>query len=90
MPIQELELFRSKPITYAAIRMFWMMIIARGIAGFGAGGEYPVCATSATEAADETVHLRKRRGFLVALTTDFAIDLVSNSTMSMGTLLILR
>ncbi|KXG47971.1 Major facilitator superfamily domain, general substrate transporter [Penicillium griseofulvum] len=55
--------------------MFWMMIVARGIAGFGAGGEYPVCATSATEAADETVHLRKRRGFLVALTTDFAIDL---------------
>lgn len=21
--------------------MFWMMIVARGIAGFGAGGEYP-------------------------------------------------
>lgn len=54
-----------------------MMIVARGVAGFGAGGEYPVCATSATEAADETAHLRKRRGFLVAFTTDFAIDLVS-------------
>lgn len=51
------------------------MIVARGIAGFGAGGEYPVCATSATEAADETVQLRKRRGFLVAVTTDFAVDL---------------
>jgi MFS family permease len=60
--------------------MFWMMIVARGIAGFGAGGEYPVCATSATEAADETIDLRKRRGFLVALTTDFAIDLVSTNT----------
>lgn len=54
------------------------MIVARGIAGFGAGGEYPVCATSATEAADETAQLRKRRGFLVAVTTDFAVDLVSS------------
>ena len=52
------------------------MIVARGIAGFGAGGEYPVCATSATEAADETAQLRQRRGFLVAVTTDFAVDLV--------------
>ncbi|KAJ5664783.1 uncharacterized protein N7477_007231 [Penicillium maclennaniae] len=55
--------------------MFWMMIVARGIAGFGAGGEYPVCATSATEAADETEKLREQRGFLVAVTTDFAVDL---------------
>ncbi|PYH92069.1 metabolite transport protein [Aspergillus ellipticus CBS 707.79] len=57
-------------------RMFWMMIVARGVVGFGAGGEYPVCATSATEAADETANLRKKRGFLVASTTDFAVDLV--------------
>lgn len=56
--------------------MFWMMIVARGVAGFGAGGEYPVCGTSATEAADETLQLRKRRGILVATTADFAIDLV--------------
>ena len=56
--------------------MFWMMIVARGVAGFGAGGEYPVCATSATEAADETVKLRKRRAILVATATDFAVDLV--------------
>ena len=60
----------------SVIRMFWMMIVARGIAGFGAGGEYPVCATSATEAADETASLRKKRGFLVASTTDFAVDMV--------------
>ena len=53
-----------------------MLVVARGIAGFGAGGEYPVCGTSATEAADETAQLRKRRGFLVAVATDFAIDLV--------------
>ncbi|KAJ5948084.1 hypothetical protein N7466_001099 [Penicillium verhagenii] len=54
--------------------MFWMMIVSRGIAGFGAGGEYPVCATSATEAADETAKLRRRRGMIVAVTTDLAID----------------
>lgn len=55
-----------------------MMVVARGVAGFGAGGEYPVCATNATEAADETASLRKKRGFLVAVTTDFAVDLVSS------------
>ncbi|KFY33666.1 hypothetical protein V494_07426 [Pseudogymnoascus sp. VKM F-4513 (FW-928)] len=55
--------------------LFWMMIVARGIAGFGAGGEYPVCATSAAEASDETLQVRRRRGFLVALSTDFAVDL---------------
>ncbi|KAJ9296196.1 hypothetical protein DTO271G3_5337 [Paecilomyces variotii] len=55
--------------------LFWMMVVARGVAGFGAGGEYPVCATNATEAADETASLRKKRGFLVAFTTDFAVDL---------------
>lgn len=60
-----------------------MMIIGRGVAGFGAGGEYPVCATSATEAADETERLRKKRGFLVASTTDFAVDMVcSHATMT--------
>ena len=55
--------------------LFWMMIVGRGIAGFGAGGEYPVCATSATEASDETIQVRRRRGFLVAMSTDFAVDL---------------
>jgi len=54
--------------------MLWMLIIARGIAGFGAGGEYPVCGTSSAEASDESAYVRKRRGILVALTTDFAID----------------
>jgi MFS family permease len=55
--------------------LFWMMIVARGIAGFGAGGEYPVCGTNAAEASDETLQVQKRRGILVALATDFAIDL---------------
>lgn len=58
------------------IGLFWMMIIARGVAGFGAGGEYPTCGTAATEAADESPALRKKRGILVALACDFAIDLV--------------
>lgn len=44
-----------------------MLIIARGIAGVGAGGEYPVCGVAATEAADETAYVRKRRGFLVGM-----------------------
>ena len=55
--------------------LFWMMIVARGIAGFGAGGEYPTCGTSSAEASDESPNVRKRRGILVALATDFAIDL---------------
>lgn len=55
--------------------MFWMMIVARGIAGFGAGGEYPVCGTGSVEASDESAYVRKRRGLLVALSTDFSIDL---------------
>ncbi|KAG5975688.1 hypothetical protein E4U56_003353 [Claviceps arundinis] len=54
---------------------FWMMIIGRAIAGVGAGGEYPVCATSATEAADETERLRKRRGVLASVGTEFAVDM---------------
>ncbi|EME78558.1 uncharacterized protein MYCFIDRAFT_64398 [Pseudocercospora fijiensis CIRAD86] len=60
---------------YSQLGMFWMMIVARGIAGFGAGGEYPVCGTGSTEASDETHYVRKRRGILVAISTDFAIDL---------------
>lgn len=34
-------------------RLFWMLIIARGISGTGVGGEYPCSASSAMEAADE-------------------------------------
>lgn len=55
--------------------MFWMMIVARGIAGFGAGGEYPTCGTTSAEASDENAKVRRRRGILVAISTDFAIDL---------------
>ncbi|KAK0780647.1 hypothetical protein LTR91_011324 [Friedmanniomyces endolithicus] len=55
--------------------MFWMMIVGRGIAGFGAGGEYPTCGTGSAEASDESQYVRRRRGILVAMATDFAIDL---------------
>lgn len=41
----------------------------------GAGGEYPVCGTGSAEASDESQFARKRRGILVALSTDFSIDL---------------
>ncbi|KAF2674308.1 MFS general substrate transporter [Microthyrium microscopicum] len=54
--------------------LFWMMIVGRGVAGFGAGGEYPTCATGSAEAGDETEYVRRRRGMLVAVATDFAID----------------
>ncbi|EMC91895.1 hypothetical protein BAUCODRAFT_78869 [Baudoinia panamericana UAMH 10762] len=55
--------------------MFWMMIVGRGVAGFGAGGEYPTCGTGSAEAADESQYVRRRRGILVAISTDFSIDL---------------
>lgn len=51
------------------------MIVGRGVAGFGAGGEYPVCSTNSCEAAEESEYVRKKRGILVAMTTDLAIDL---------------
>lgn len=54
--------------------MFWMMIIGRGVSGFGAGGEYPTCGAGSAEASDETSFGRRRRGMLVAVATDFAID----------------
>lgn len=36
--------------------------------------QYPVCGTGSAEASDETPFVRKRRGILVAISTDFAID----------------
>ncbi|WRT66789.1 uncharacterized protein IL334_003752 [Kwoniella shivajii] len=53
--------------------MLWMIVVARGVAGLGAGGEYAVCTTSAVEAANETAGLRRRRGFMVASATNVAI-----------------
>ncbi|KAK9319082.1 major facilitator superfamily domain-containing protein [Lipomyces orientalis] len=53
--------------------MFWMMIVSRGIAGVGAGGEYAVCTAQALESADSSESLQKRRGFLVTISTNLAI-----------------
>ncbi|KAH7035735.1 major facilitator superfamily domain-containing protein [Microdochium trichocladiopsis] len=55
--------------------LLWMLIIARGIAGVGAGGEYPVAGAGAAEASDEAAHLRNRRGFIFALISDLAAGL---------------
>ncbi|KAJ5343704.1 hypothetical protein MYU51_001341 [Penicillium brevicompactum] len=55
--------------------MFWMLIIARGVAGVGAGGEYPVAGAGAAEATDEAPGMRKRRGFIFAMIGDLSASL---------------
>lgn len=55
--------------------MFWMLIVARGIAGVGAGGEYPVSGAGAAEATDESHAYRKRRGFMFAMLSDLSASL---------------
>lgn len=55
--------------------MFWMLIIARGIAGVGAGGEYPVSGAGAAEATDESGKYRKHRGFMFAMLADLSSGL---------------
>ncbi|KAH8886452.1 MFS general substrate transporter [Thozetella sp. PMI_491] len=55
--------------------LLWMLVISRGLAGVGAGGEYPVCTTMAAEAADDAPNSKSWRGFLTAISTIVAIDL---------------
>ncbi|KAK7424736.1 hypothetical protein QQX98_000314 [Neonectria punicea] len=55
--------------------LFWMLIIARGVAGVGAGGEYPVSGAGAAEATDESGKYRKRRGFMFAMLADLSASL---------------
>ncbi|KZF21236.1 MFS general substrate transporter [Xylona heveae TC161] len=64
--------------------MFWMMIVSRGIAGVGAGGEYAVCTAQALESADGSTATQKKRGLLVAISTNFSIILgfVASSIVS--------
>ncbi|KAI5271058.1 major facilitator superfamily transporter [Aureobasidium subglaciale] len=54
---------------------FWMLIIARGIAGVGAGGEYPVAGAGAAESTDESAGMRKHRGFMFAMIADLSASL---------------
>lgn len=55
--------------------LFWMLIVARGVAGVGAGGEYPVSGAGATEATDESGKYRKHRGFMFAMLGDLSSSL---------------
>ena len=52
--------------------MFWMMTVARGITGFGTGGEYPASSTSASESAN--AYTLKRRGTIFILVTNFPLS----------------
>ncbi|KAL7790802.1 major facilitator superfamily domain-containing protein [Trichoderma ceciliae] len=47
--------------------MFWMLTVARGVVGFGVGGEYPAASTSSSEAANERV-LSKRGPIFILIT----------------------
>lgn len=55
--------------------MFWMLVVARGVAGVGAGGEYPVSGAGAAEATDEGAPYRARRGFMFAMLADLSATL---------------
>lgn len=55
--------------------MFWMLAIARGVAGVGAGGEYPVAGAGAAEATDEQKQTRKHRGIVFAIISDLSSSL---------------
>ena len=57
---------------YTIIGMFWMLTVARGITGFGTGGEYPASSTSASEAANEKA--LKQRGPIFILVTNLPLS----------------
>ncbi|KAH3661351.1 hypothetical protein OGAPHI_006758 [Ogataea philodendri] len=52
--------------------MFWMLIVARGLTGFGVGGEYPASSTAASESANEA---SKKRGGVFVLVTNLPLSL---------------
>lgn len=60
--------------------MFWMLTIARGITGFGTGGEYPASSTSASEAANGYNLRRRGRTFILVtnLPLTFGVPLASS------------
>jgi MFS family permease len=51
--------------------MFWMLLVARGVIGFGIGAEYPCSSVSASEAANQSV---KRRGAAFVLCTNLPLS----------------
>lgn len=52
---------------YTIHGFFWMLTVARGITGFGTGGEYPASSTSASEAANSS-HLSQRGPIFILVT----------------------
>ncbi|RYC56466.1 hypothetical protein CHU98_g9745 [Xylaria longipes] len=54
------------------IGLFWFLTVARGITGFGTGGEYPASSVSASEAANE--HTPKHRGPVFILVTNLPLS----------------
>ncbi|KAI1437452.1 major facilitator superfamily domain-containing protein [Xylaria sp. CBS 124048] len=53
--------------------LFWFLTVARGITGFGTGGEYPASSVSATEAANE--HTLAQRGRIFLLVTNLPLSI---------------
>lgn len=51
--------------------LLWMLIISRGVTGFGIGAEYPSSSVSASEAANESI---KRRGGAFVLCTNLPLS----------------
>lgn len=55
--------------------LLWMLIVGRGVAGIGAGGEYPVCTASAAESSNDHPSTKSHRGFITAAATIVSIDI---------------
>ena len=51
--------------------LLWMLTVARGITGFGTGGEYPASSTSASESAN--AYTLKSRGKIFILVTNLPL-----------------
>jgi MFS family permease len=56
----------------SVVGMFWMLTVARGITGFGTGGEYPASSTSASESAN--TYALKQRGTIFILVTNLPLS----------------
>ncbi|KZT05917.1 MFS Git1p-like glycerophosphoinositol permease [Laetiporus sulphureus 93-53] len=54
--------------------LFWWLTVARGIIGFGTGGEYPASSTAASESANESMLSNRGPVFLI----------VTNGVLSFG------
>lgn len=61
-------------------KLFWMLIIGRGILGFGVGGEYPCSATSSIESANEKLTPKERTTPFIMSTNFFVAMGVPLST----------